>query len=40
MVENMPFEEKYGLPANAQGVDLMKHAVQRRTLRICSEQDL
>ena len=25
-------EEKYGLPANAQGVDLMKHAVQRRTL--------
>eukprot|EP00438_Fugacium_kawagutii_P033196 Skav219810 [mRNA] locus=scaffold147:267754:274989:- [translate_table: standard] len=22
--------EKYGLPANAQGVDLMKHAVQRR----------
>jgi len=25
-----PLLEKYGLPANAQGVDLMKHAVQRR----------
>lgn len=31
-----PVLEKYGLPANAQGVDLMKHAVQRR---ICEGSD-
>lgn len=28
-------EEKYGLPGNASGVDLMKHAVQRRATARC-----